>query len=75
MERLRRDLVSEAEVAQSLAEFEPVWEALSPREQARLLHVLIDRIDYDGRDETISITFHASGLKTLADQQFQGDAA
>jgi site-specific DNA recombinase len=75
VERLRRDMIDEADVATALAEFDPVWEALSPHEQARLLHLLIERIDYDGRDAMISITFHAAGIKTLANRESQGDAA
>ena len=74
-ERLRRDLIDEADVAKALAEFDPVWESLSPREQGRLLQLLIERIDYDGHDGMVSITFHASGIKALANHEFAGDAA
>jgi site-specific DNA recombinase len=35
------------EVASALAEFDKVWEALTPREQARVLELLIERVDYD----------------------------
>ena len=75
VERLRHQVVGEADVAPALAEFDPVWESLSPREQSRLLQLLIERIDYDGTDGTISITFHASGIKSLANHELQGDAA
>jgi len=74
-ERLQRDQIDEAEAAQALASFDPVWEMLSTREQARLLQLLIERVDYDGRDGTISITFHAGGIKALADRDVSGDAA
>jgi site-specific DNA recombinase len=74
-ERLQRDLIDEADAARALASFDPVWETLSPREQARLLQLLIERVDYDGRDGTISITFHPSGIKALADRDAIGDAA
>lgn len=74
-ERLGRDLIDEDDAARALASFDPVWETLSPREQARLLQLLIERIDYDGRDGTISITFHPSGIKALADREAIGDAA
>jgi site-specific DNA recombinase len=74
-ERLRGDLIHEADVVRALAEFEPVWESLSPREQGRLLQLLIERVDYDGSDGTISITFHLSGIQSLANQKLQGDAA
>jgi site-specific DNA recombinase len=74
-ERLRRGTIDPAEVARALAEFDSVWESLSPHEQARLLRLLIERIDYDGRDGLISITFHPSGIKTLVDRHVDGDAA
>lgn len=74
-ERLQRDQIDEAEAAQALASFDPLWETLSTREQARLLQLLIERVDYDGRDGTISITFHPSGIKALADRDLSGDAA
>lgn len=74
-ERHRRDMVSESDVAASLAEFDPVWESLSPREQGRLLQLLVERVDYDGHDGMMSITFHASGIKSLANHESAGDAA
>lgn len=74
-ERLQRDLIDEADVAKALAEFDPVWESLSSREQGRLLQLLVLRIDYDGHDGMVSITFHASGIKALANREFAGDAA
>ena len=74
-ERLRRDLIDETDAAHALAEFDPVWESLSPREQGRLLQLLIERIEYDGHDGMIAITFHAGGIKALANHEFAGDAA
>jgi site-specific DNA recombinase len=74
-QRLGRDLINEDDAARALAAFDPVWETLSPREQTRLLQLLIERVDYDGRDGTISITFHPSGIKALADRDAIGDAA
>jgi site-specific DNA recombinase len=74
-EGMRHNQIDEDYVGPALAEFDPVWESLSPREQQRLLQLLIERIDFDGSDGMISITFHAGGLKTLANQTSQGDAA
>jgi site-specific DNA recombinase len=75
IERLRSHLIDESEIAKALAAFDPVWETLSPGEQSRLLRLLIERIDYDGRDGTISITFHANGIKAMEIDKLQGDAA
>jgi site-specific DNA recombinase len=74
-ERLRRDMIEEADVARALTDFESVWRALNLREQTRLLRLLIERIDYDGEEGTISITFHPGGIKALGDREFSGDAA
>ena len=43
-----------------------MWDGLKPREQARVLHLLIDHIDYDGEAGEIAITFHPTGISSLA---------
>jgi site-specific DNA recombinase len=68
--------VSEGEVESALTVFDPIWESLTSREQARIVQLLVQRVDYDGAEGQISITFHPSGIKTLADelaQQHQGE--
>jgi site-specific DNA recombinase len=65
---LREQQIDESDLAQALAAFDPVWEQLSLREQARVLQLLIERVDYDGRTDDISITFHPTGIRALADQ-------
>ncbi|MBI5866082.1 MAG: recombinase family protein, partial [Planctomycetes bacterium] len=64
---LRKELVGEADVAAAFADFDNVWEALSPREQIRVLRLLISRVDYDAADSSIEVTFHPTGIKSLAD--------
>jgi hypothetical protein len=49
--------------------------AVQQKEQGRLLALLIERIDYDGRDGSICISFHAEGIRTLAAKAHEGDAA
>jgi hypothetical protein len=49
-------------------QFGPVWESLTPREQARLVQRLIEKVEHDGQAGTVAITFHAAGIKTLADE-------
>jgi site-specific DNA recombinase len=56
---------NEAEVGAALAQFDAVWEALSPSEQSRLVELLIERVDYDGAAGTLAIHFHESGLESL----------
>jgi site-specific DNA recombinase len=61
--------ISAAEVAERLACFEPVWESLSPREQSRLMHLLIERVDFDGVGGNAAITFHPTGIRTFAGEE------
>ncbi len=63
---LAGDLVDEAEVAAALADFDAVWDCLAPREQARIIELLVERVAYDGDGGNISITFRPSGIKSLA---------
>jgi site-specific DNA recombinase len=60
--------ISEDEVAMALGEFETVWSALKPKEQARVLALLIERVDHDGKAGTVEITFHPAGVKVVANQ-------
>jgi len=65
---LGHKIIDEEELAAALTAFDPAWETLTPREQARILHLLIERIDYDGEQESVSITFRPCGIKTLAEE-------
>ena len=64
--RLGGELVDEEEAARVLAAFDPVWETLTPREQVRLIRLLVQRVDYDGEKGTVSVSFHPAGIKTLS---------
>ncbi|MGE0769289.1 MAG: recombinase family protein [Hyphomicrobiaceae bacterium] len=65
---LGRQLVNEREVVQALSIFDPIWDSLTPREQARVVQLLVERVDYDGAKGKVSITFHPSGIKALASE-------
>ena len=64
--RLGRTLLDEKEVTRALALFDPVWETLTAKEQARVLRLLVQRVDYDGEKGTVSVTFHPSGIEMLS---------
>jgi site-specific DNA recombinase len=46
-----------------VAALKPVWDEVYPAEQARILRLLIERIDVAPRD--ISVTLHAAGIRSL----------
>jgi hypothetical protein len=39
---------------------------MTPDEQARVVQLLVSRVDYDGARGKVAITFHPLGMKTLA---------
>lgn len=63
---LQKQLVSEKDASGALAAFDSVWETLSLREQARVLRLLVQRVDYDGDKGTVSVTFQPSGVAMLS---------
>ncbi len=67
--------LDEAEATETLAAFEPVWATLTPREQVRLIGLLVERVDYDGTRGKVAITFQASGIATLAREFAENGAA
>jgi len=63
-----RDLVDERDVVGALSLFDPAWEGLSHHEQARIVHLLVERVAYDGVNGKISWTFRPSGIKALCEE-------
>ncbi len=61
-------LVPEDEAAKALSAFDPVWETLAPNEQARVIELLVERVEYDGRDGKVTVAFHPTGIQALADE-------
>ncbi len=63
-----RATVDPAEWTTALNLFDPVWDVLFPAEQARIIELLIDRIEYDGATDRLAVTFHPTGIKALAEE-------
>jgi len=64
-ESLTAEQIDTAEVSAALSNFHELWAQLRPTEQARLLALLIEQVDHDGRHGNVSITFHPTGIRTL----------
>ena len=58
--------LDDAKITAALADFDTVWAHLSPREQCRIVELLVESVVYDGAGGNISITFRPSGIKALA---------
>jgi hypothetical protein len=49
--------------------FDRVWEALATQEKARVVQRLIERVDYDGAEGTVSVVFRSNGTATEEAEQ------
>jgi site-specific DNA recombinase len=70
---LTRERVNERDLATAFDEFDPLWTVLTPREQARVVQLLVERVSYDGGKGKVAVTFHAAGIKTLARERAVGE--
>jgi site-specific DNA recombinase len=64
--------LEEGDVIEALGALEPVWDELYPAEQARILRLLIERIDVG--PDGISVTLHAAGIRSLVAELADQDA-
>jgi site-specific DNA recombinase len=69
-EALQQERLDEAEASRALTGLDPAWDTMTPDEQARIVGLLVARVDYDGAQGKVAITFHPLGLKTLAVELF-----
>jgi site-specific DNA recombinase len=63
---IESEAVREEDVRRALAQFDGVWDQLAAREKARVLNLLVERIDYDAEAGTLDITYRPGGIKVLA---------
>jgi site-specific DNA recombinase len=63
---LNREMEDDRELVQAFRQFDPVWEVLSPREKARAIQLLVERVAYNGVEGKVSMTFRPNGLRELA---------
>lgn len=61
--RMENEGVTEAEVRDRLVEFDALWNELFPAEQARIVQLLVERIDVDV--DGISIRLRTEGMTSV----------
>jgi hypothetical protein len=62
--RTFRDAITEREVTVLLAEFATIWAELFPAEQARVVQLLVERVDV--QVNALEVRIRAEGLASLA---------
>ncbi len=58
--------VDAEDLRRALSLWDDVWAALVPREQARLISLLLEGVSYDGQAGTAALSFRATGISALA---------
>jgi hypothetical protein len=64
--RSKVDTISEADVRDALEQLEPLWDELFPSEQARIVQLLVERVDV--QEDAIEVRFRIDGLSSLVDE-------
>lgn len=68
IESVENDMVDEKNARESLAAFDPVWNTLSPKEQARLIRLLVSSVVYNAVSGKVAVTFRPGGLASMHQQ-------
>ena len=66
---LEQQTITGPEAKAAFADFDGLWASLSPREQARLLGLVVSAVEYDGVAGSVSVTFHPTSIRALARQR------
>jgi site-specific DNA recombinase len=59
------DPVNATELRRVLAEFDAIWSTMTTKEQEQLIHLLVDKVGYDGRTGKVTIQFSNTGAMEL----------
>ena len=68
MAALQAGTIDEGELADAMAAFEPVWDALKANERARALELLVETVVYDGAAGKVAVALRPNGIKALAQE-------
>jgi site-specific DNA recombinase len=63
--------ISEVEVREALQRFDPLWDELFPAEQARIVQLLVKRVDV--LEDALEVRIRAEGLASLVAELRQRD--
>lgn len=54
--------------------FDALWDNLKPKERIRLVSLLVERVDYDGTEGTVTVTFRPGGISAWT-AEYAGEEA
>jgi len=68
---LKNDTITRDEAKAAFADFDTLWSNLIPREQARLLKLLISTVEYDAEAGSVSVTFRSTSIRSLINRRLE----
>ena len=71
---LEERLVDEDELVGAFEVFEPMWDRMLPDERTRLIHLLVQGVEYDGEGGEIAITYHPGGMTAMREMEVTAHA-
>jgi site-specific DNA recombinase len=74
LEELEREVTKHGDIAETLLNFDPIWESLTSRERCRLIRLLISRVEFKAKDTSISVSFYPGAIRSLPTER-KDDAA
>lgn len=69
---IQHGLTSHDEVGKTLQQFEPLWDTLTTQEKIKIIRLLVERVGFDGRDNSVTVTFRSQDIKELCSGQAAG---
>jgi site-specific DNA recombinase len=74
IEQVGKKRFNEADITAAFANFDNVWGTLTSREQAKLVKLLVSRVEFESNKGSIEIAFHPSAIRELTTKNLK-DAA
>ena len=71
---MQQETITQTEAQEVFTDFDSLWASLTPREQARLLKLLISKVEYDGLAGTVSVTFRPTSIRSLISRKLENAA-
>jgi len=65
----RKRMLDTDEMTGAMEAFDPIWKSLTPHEQAKLVRLLVQQVEYDGENQEVSVIFHQTGIKSLTREE------
>ena len=60
--------ITAPEITEVLGAFRSMFDSMPPAYRARSLGLLLEQVTYDREKGSVAISFHPSGIKTLAEE-------